>query len=228
MVALAATGCTLDAKEAHAAQTFPFTGTTLTIRSSLGGLRVLPGAAGRIEVDRWTRGKASDGPTWSLRDGTLRLGANCTVVFGDCGARYHLKVPPGVRLSVDGDDGVILDGLAQDVDVSTRGRIQVQGATGRLRLLSDDGPITGDGLKSAYVRGRSSSGAIDLAFTSPPSELDLLSQDGGVTVRVPKADYAVKATSAEGSERSEFRNAKGSDRSITARSMSGNVRVLAR
>ncbi|MFB4282648.1 DUF4097 family beta strand repeat-containing protein [Nonomuraea sp. MTCD27] len=230
LLAVATGGCGVDltAEEVHAAQSFPFTGTALTISSSLGGVRVVPGTGGTVQVERWLKGKAvTDDPAWSLRDGTLRLSADCNMVLGDCGARYHVKVPPGVRLSVDAADGVILNGLTQDVDVSSRDRIQVTGASGRLRLRSE-GPITGEGLKSAYVRCRTSDGAIDVSFAGRPATLDLQSRDGRVTARVPSGTYAVTASSKEGSERTEVRHDAGSAGTITARSTSGDVRILRR
>ncbi|MGP3955504.1 DUF4097 family beta strand repeat-containing protein [Nonomuraea sp. 3N208] len=231
-VALATSGCgglDLDAEEVRSAQSFPVNGTSLRIISSLGGVRVLAGTGSTVEVERWVRGKAADdgGAAWSLRDGTLRLSANCTMVFGDCGARYHVKVPPGVRLSIDAADGVILKDLPQDVDVTSRDRIQVSGTSGKLRLRSE-GPITGDGLKSATVRCRTLDGAIDLSFTSAPANLDLQSSDGKVTATVPKGSYAVTANSTDGSERSEIKNDSKATSKIVARSTSGNVRILAR
>ncbi|MFI7698176.1 DUF4097 family beta strand repeat-containing protein [Nonomuraea sp. NPDC049480] len=233
VAALATAGCgglDLDAEEVRAVQSFPLAGTDLKIISSLGGVRVLPGAAGGdVEVERWVRGKAADqgNASWSLRDGTLRLGADCNMVFGDCGARYHVKVPPGVRLSVDAADGVILKDLPQDVDVVSRDRIQVSGTSGKLRLRSE-GPITGDGLKSVNVRCRTADGAIDLSFAGTPAKLDLQSSDGRVTAAVPKGSYAVTARSTDGSERSEIKSDPEAAGTIVARSGSGDVRILAR
>ncbi|WP_146615731.1 hypothetical protein [Nonomuraea aridisoli] len=230
LLAATTTGCgvDLDAEEVHATRSFPFTGGTLTINSSLGGVRVLQGTGGTVRVERWLRGKAvTDDPAWSLRDGTLRLSAACSLVLGDCGARYHVRVPPGVRLSVDARDGVILNGLTQDVDVNSLDRIQVTGASGRLRLRSE-GPITGENLTSRYVRGRTSDGAIDVAFAGPPTTLDLQSHDGRVTARVPAGSYAVTARSKEGSERSEVDHDRDVPRKIVARSTTGDVRILER
>ncbi|TDD20721.1 hypothetical protein [Nonomuraea diastatica] len=230
-VALAVTGCgvELDAAEAHSAESFAFTGAELRIRSSLGGVRVLQGAGGRVEVERWVRGKAADegNATWSLRDGTLRLSADCTMIMGDCGARHHVRVPPGVKLSVEAADGVILQGLTQDVDVVSRDNIQVTGASGRLRLRSE-GPITAEGLTSDAVRCRTRDGQIDVAFDRPPTDLDLLSHEGRVTAKVPHGSYAVTAASKEGRERTTVKRAAGSPRTIVARSGSGDVRVLAK
>ncbi|MFF0305819.1 DUF4097 family beta strand repeat-containing protein [Streptosporangium sp. NPDC004379] len=222
-------GVKLDAKEVHSAQGFAFSGDVLTIESSLGGLRVLPGTAGSVQVERWVRGKAAEegNASWSLRDGTLRLSGNCVNVFGDCGARYHVKVPPGVRLVVDGgDDGVILNRLAQDVDVSTSGPIRVYETEGRLRLRGNDEVITGERLRSADVRARTTAGNITLSFAAPPSKVDVSSVDGRVTATVPDGAYGVTAKSTHGSERSQIKDTR-SDRTIIARSTSGDVRVNA-
>ncbi|MFC4115497.1 hypothetical protein ACFO0F_23030 [Nonomuraea zeae] len=225
--ATAGCGVRMEAVEVGSTQSFPFTGAELKIRSSLGGVRVLPGGGGKVEVQRWLRGKAANSPAWSLRDGTLRLSANCSMVFGDCGARYHIRVPPGVRLSIDASDGVILKDLGQDVDVSSRDRIQVSGTSGRLRLLSE-GSITGDGLRSANVRCRTADGAIDLTFAGEPTGLDLQSRDGRVTATVPPGAYAVTVKSRDGGERSEVEHDEKSSRTIVARSTSGDVRILTR
>ncbi|MER6943333.1 hypothetical protein ABT294_04845 [Nonomuraea sp. NPDC000554] len=231
-LAVVATGCgiELDAEEVHAAQAFPFSGTELTVKSSTGGLRVLPGTGESVQVERWVRGKAADdgNATWSLRDGTLRLGADCTMVFGDCGARYHVKVPPGVHLKVDTDhDGVILDGLTQDVDVSTSGAIQVSGTSGRLRLLGDYSSVTGKEIRSERVQVRTSAGPINLSFAAMPSEVDLLSRHGRVTATVPTGEYGVTVRSTYGSEVSQIKSTK-SPRTIVAKSTSGDVRINSR
>ncbi|MEU1384366.1 MULTISPECIES: DUF4097 family beta strand repeat-containing protein [unclassified Nonomuraea] len=227
---LAVTGCSVrfDSDEVPAVRTFPFTGAELKITSSLGGVRVLPATSPAVEVRRWTRGKASTSPSWSLRDGVLRLSADCTLIVGDCGARYHVRVPAGVRLTVDSPDGVILNGLTQDVDVSSGDRIEVKDTSGKLRLLTDSGTIQGVGLRSPSVRGRTLDGSISLAFAAPPADLDLKSREGGVTVRVPKDSYQVKVESADGSEHSDIKSTKSSSRTILARSTYGNVRVLTR
>lgn len=226
IAALAGCGATFDETETHARKAFPHSGETLTIRASVGGLRILPGKEGEVRVDRWLEGKAArDGnASWSLRDGTLRLSADCTMVFGTCGARYHVRVPPGTKLVVNAADGVILKNLDQDAEVSADGPISLEGTSGRLRLLARDASIKGKALKSADVRARTSSGSISLAFTAAPDKLDAQSGEGGVTLAVPREKYTITAESAEGSQRSELKSAR-SDRTIIARSGSGNVRI---
>jgi hypothetical protein len=224
------TGCgiSLDAEEVHSARAFPHSGATLTIKSTVGGLRITPATGGDVRVDRWLKGKAADGgSSWTLENGTLRLSADCMMVFGDCGARYHVRVPPGVRLVVDGgDDGVTLRDLTQDVDVSTSGAIRAYDTSGRLRLLGDDSLIAGERLRSASVRARTTAGSIHLSFAVPPVSLDARSRDGRVTANVPRDSYAVTARSEHGSERSQL-DSTGSARTIVARSGTGDVRVNA-
>ncbi|MEU8248236.1 hypothetical protein [Nonomuraea sp. NPDC048916] len=223
-------GCGLDTEEVHAGRTFQYSGDRLTIVSSLGGLRVMPGTGAEVRVDRWVKGKAArEGNTsWSLKDGTLRLSADCTMIFGDCGARYHVRVPPGTRLVVEGgDDGVILDDLTQDVDVSASGPIRAYGTSGRLRLQGDDSVIAGDRLRSPSVRARTGGGAINLTFAVGPSEVDAVSHDGRVTTTVPNGAYRVTAESTHGRVWSQLKNSKG-DHTVIAKSTSGDVRIIAK
>lgn len=227
----ALTGCAqmLDPAEVHAVRAFSYSGKTLTIKASLGNLRITPGEAGTVRVDRWLRGKAAQNgsSSWSLRDGTLSLSADCSQVFGDCGGRYHIRVPPGVELVVEGgDDAVVLNGLNQDVKVTNDGPIRAVKTTGRLLLLGGDGSITGEDLHSADVQARTGDGTISLAFTSPPTTVDARASEGKVTVTVPQEAYAITAESAEGSAHSRLKSVK-SDRTIVARSGSGNVLVKA-
>ncbi|MFI6596270.1 hypothetical protein ACIBHX_08480 [Nonomuraea sp. NPDC050536] len=231
VAAIMLTGCgvELDAKEVHSAQSFPFTGGTLTVKTTLGGLRVEPGAAGSVQVDRWLRRKAAQegNATWSLKDGTLRLGASCRIVFGDCGGRYHVKVPPGVKLVIDGDDdGVIVNGLTQDTTVSSSGRIRVYDTSGALRLNGRDDGISGERIKSTDVKVRNSGGGIDLTFAVAPTRLDLMADDGNVTATVPDGQYAVTVKSDDGRARSQIKDAGSSaGRTIIARSGAGEVRI---
>lgn len=223
------TGCALNAEQVHSARTFPHSGGTLTITSTLGGLKIMPGAGGEVRVERWLRGKAAgDGrSSWTLENGTLRLDANCQMTFGDCGGRYHIRVPPGIRLVIDaGDDGVTLDKITHDADVSAEGPIRLYGTTGKLRLAGGDSMIAGNRLRSADVKALTRSGTINLSFAAPPARLDARSAEGRVTVDVPKDEYAITAESREGRERSELKDTK-SPRTIVARSTSGDVRITA-
>ncbi|WP_157250527.1 DUF4097 family beta strand repeat-containing protein [Nonomuraea typhae] len=222
---LAGCGVELNPPEQHTAQTFTHAGGTLTIKSSLGGLRIEPGSPGVVKVDRWLMGKAAKegNNSWSLRDGMLRLSANCTIVFGDCGGRYRIAVPPGVKLVVEGSDGVIATGLSQDVDIAAADRIRVVDMSGALRLRTE-GPVSGERLRSPRVRARTDYGAIDLLFAVRPANVDALSRDGAVEATVPDGVYRVVAKSTDGSVSSQVKNGDSPD-TITARSGSGNIRI---
>lgn len=226
---LALAGCgALDAPERHATQVFPHTGGALTIRSSLGGLRIEQGAAGSVRVERWLRGKAGEdgNSSWSLKDGTLRLTANCTMVFGDCGGRYRLQVPPGTKLVVEASDGVIATGLGQDLDISARDTIRLQDTSGALRLRSE-GPISGERLRSVVVRARTADGSISLGFATRPTVVEAVSTDGRVTATVPDGTYRVTAKSTDGTVRSQVKDGDSTS-TIVARSGSGDVRIYRR
>ncbi|MFE0147188.1 hypothetical protein ACFWY5_08595 [Nonomuraea sp. NPDC059007] len=223
---LAGCGVELDAPEQHSAQTFTHTGGTLTIKSSLGGLRVEKGSPGAVKVDRWLKGKAAEAgnSSWSLSGDVLRLSANCNMVMGDCGGRYLITVPPDIKLVVEGSDGVIATGLSQDVDIAATETIRVIDMAGALRLRTE-GAVTGERLRSGRVRVRTDFGAIHLQFAVRPTNVDVLSRDGGVVTSVPDGVYKVVAKSQDGSVSTKVKKGDGPD-TITARSGSGNIKVL--
>jgi hypothetical protein len=78
-------------------------------------------------------------------------------------------------------------------------RIQAGNAVGKLRLLSNDGSIEGEGLRSPSVRRRTLPGPISLPFVTPPTTLDLKSKEGDVAATVPKERaYRVTVKSTDG------------------------------
>ncbi|WP_327087425.1 hypothetical protein OIE66_34625 [Nonomuraea sp. NBC_01738] len=226
-LALLLTGCGLNTPDHHETRAFPYQATTLRIASTLGGLRVEPGAPGAITVDRWTRGKAAEAgkATWKLTGETLSLSADCTMIFGDCGSRYKITVPPGVKLVIDASDGIILTGLTQDLDVTARAAIQLRDVSGALRLRSK-GMISGERLRSPQVRARTGVGAVDLTFLVRPAAVDLATVGGPITAKVPDGAYRVSATSTEGRVDSKLKSTQSAN-TIKARTRDGNILISA-
>ncbi|MGV9304855.1 DUF4097 family beta strand repeat-containing protein [Nonomuraea sp. NPDC003727] len=230
LVTLTACGLQLDTTERHQATTFPHPGGTLTVKARVGDLRVVPGDASGVKVDRWLQGSAGEPgkSTWALENGQLSLRTDCTVFFATCGARYTVHLPPGVKLLVEGgDERVTLSGLDQDVTVATTGGdILADGLSGVLRLRTSEGLIRSRATRSADVRAHSRDGAVRVQFAAPPGRVDALSREGGVVVTVPEGEYGITAESRNGRTDAEFKDAgKGSERTIVARSVDGDVRV---
>ncbi|MEU4326239.1 DUF4097 family beta strand repeat-containing protein [Nonomuraea dietziae] len=230
LISLSACGFQLDRTERHEARTFPLSGAALTIKVGLGGLRVVPGDASGVKVERWLQGVAQNPgrSRWELAAGTLALGTDCTVVFDTCAARYTVHLPPGVDLVVEGgDERVTLSGLADDVSVSTTGGdIVAEGLSGALRLRTHEGAIKSRATRSADVRARSREGHITVGFAAPPGKVDTQSRSGGVAVAVPEGEYGITAVSRNGRSRTELKDAgRSSARTIVARSEDGDVRV---
>ncbi|MEU7897104.1 DUF4097 family beta strand repeat-containing protein [Nonomuraea sp. NPDC049152] len=230
LVTLTACGFQPDTKEQHQATTFPHAGGTLTVQARVGDLRVVPGDASGVKVERWLQGTGGDPgkSRWTLENGTLSLRTDCTVFFSTCGARYTVHLPPGVKLVVDGgDERVTLSGLAQDVSVSTTGGdILADGLSGMLRLSTGEGLIRSTATRSADVRAKSRDGDIRVQFAAAPGKVDTQSREGGVVVTVPAGEYGITAVSRNGRARSEFKDAgKAGGRTIVARSLDGDVRI---
>ncbi|MFE3447379.1 DUF4097 family beta strand repeat-containing protein [Nonomuraea sp. NPDC059194] len=229
LVTLTACGFQADAKERHQSTTFPHAGGMLTVKA-MGDLRVVPGDASGVKVERWLLGKSGEPgkATWSLENGTLSLRTDCTVFFSVCGARYTVHLPPGVKLVVDGgDERVTLSGLAQDVSVATTGGdILGDGLSGVLRLRTAEGLIRSRATRSADVKAQSRDGDIRVQFAAPPGKVDTQSKTGGVVVTVPEGEYGITAESRNGRARSEVKDAgKAGVRTIVARSLDGDVRI---
>ncbi|GAA2392255.1 DUF4097 family beta strand repeat-containing protein [Nonomuraea africana] len=230
LISLSACGFQLDRTERHEARTFPLGGTSLTITSRVGDLRVVPGDASGVKVERWLQGTAGEPgkSQWTLENGRLALSTDCTVFFGSCGARYTVHLPPGVALVVEGgDERVSLSRLPQDVSVSTTGGdITAEGLSGTLRLRTHEGTIRSRATRSADVRARSRDGDISVGFAAPPGKVDTQSRAGGVVVSVPEGEYGITVVSRNGRSRTEIKDAgDGSARTIVARSEDGDVRV---
>ncbi|WP_143591082.1 DUF4097 domain-containing protein [Thermoactinospora rubra] len=226
------TGCgiELDTDPVPSSRTFAHAGGELTVEADLGKLRIEPGAAAQVQVERRLRGKAArDGNnSWELKDGVLRLHARCEMVVGDCGADYTVRVPPDVELTVrGGDDPVSVVRLSGRVTVTTTGgAIRTSGLAGPLEARTAEGSISAVRTRSGEVVARTRDGGITLAFAAPPTRVEAISETGPVRAELPEADYRITADSETGKARSELRDAgPRSRRAVVARSVDGDVRL---
>ncbi len=139
------------------------------------------------------------------------VGVNCpTINSGNCGLSATLDVPrltsltlssgggnltvPGVASSVnltsDGGD-VAVSGIPGQATVSTGGGNLTAGdLAGHLQFTTDGGDINGTGLTAPTLNAESGGGNVTVAFTKPPTTLDITSDGGDVTVLLPRDQTA--------------------------------------
>ena len=179
-------------------------------------------------------------------DGT-EVGVNCPAInSGNCGLSATLDVPrltsltlsssggnltvPGVASSVnltsDGGD-VAVSGIPGQATVSTGGGNLTAGdLAGRLQFTTDGGDINGTGLTAPTLNAESGGGNVTVAFTKPPTILDITSDGGDVTVLLPQGVYNVSTTPDGGDSNVSVRTT-GSDTSdtINVGSGGGNISI---
>lgn len=227
---LALAGCDANigldgtAKQSSRGFTAPDGALTLLVDNDVA---VVPGKAGRLTVQRWLTGKATQRAEWTLHGDTLTLTAPCHGMSVNCGARYRVAVPPDLALRVSTHYGdVSVRGMTNGVDVDgTNGDIDLSGDSGAIRIASAYGDVSGERLGSTDVLARSQNGDVRLSFATTPKRVGVTSTYGDVDLAVPKGSYHVATRTRYGDVRSAVSDDPASDRSLAVSSDNGDVVV---
>ncbi|WP_432159838.1 DUF4097 family beta strand repeat-containing protein [Streptomyces sp. NRRL F-5630] len=227
-------GCA-DASEAKAEhRAWAFEGKRLTVDVDGARLRVVAADVEKVEVTRRIAGHVvlGKGPTstWGLDGDRLRLRTSCAGVVADCDARYEVKVPRALALTVRGKDGgVSVSGFRTAVAARVDdGSLTVRDVSGPLDVRSADGSVDARGIGSRSVRMRSTDGSLHLVARTPPALVDTDSKDGSTTVEVPgSVRYDVRTEVRDGSTHVSVDRAKDGAHKVRARSVDGSVTIRA-
>lgn len=165
-------------------------------------------------------------------DAGVRLEERCgdsTLV--SCRIDYDVKVPAGFDVQVHGTPtNVVASRLTGPVGIALEfGNISLNTVSGPVQVHTDYGRISGNQLSSTAVTATSSHGDVALDLTAPPDSLAVHAGFGDVLLRVPDGyAYRVSADSGTGDRTVGVMQDASAQRSITASTESGDVRVLAR
>lgn len=213
---------------------FAFRGDTLTIDADDSGLEVVADDAtpsGRIEVTRWFQGSVVLGSepevTWSMEDGNrLKLRMHCSGVVADCAGKHKVRVPRGIAVKVESDDGSVrARGFRDALEIRTAdGSVRVSDSTGPLELHSDDGSLRAD-VSSRRVKASTKDGSIRIDCAAVPDLVETRSDDGSVRVDLPRETYKVSADSDDGSVDVSVPRDDASSHVVNARTQDGEVTV---
>lgn len=232
---LALGGCGgTDAGEAPVeSRTFPFSAKTLTIDTDNSDL-VLESADVKDvqvtrQVDGWVFvGKGPDA-VWKLEDGKLTLRVKCDALVSDCQSRHTVRVPRGVAVTVDDDNGsVTASGFDAALKIrSDNGEVTVRDSSGPLDLNSENGEILTERVTAKTVTARADNGSVRLLLAAVPELIDTVSDNGDIVIELPRAGapYAVTATSDNGDVALDVPTDKRSAHVVKARSDNGEVTV---
>ncbi|MFJ6697572.1 DUF4097 family beta strand repeat-containing protein [Streptomyces sp. NPDC091272] len=234
LVALVATGCGgADASDSPVEKkNFAFSGKALTIDADNSALDLVPADVKEIQVERQVDGWALLGsgpdPRWTLDGDTLTLKVGCTGISMDCEARHSVKVPRGVAVTLNNDNGrVRATGFDTDLKItSDNGEVRLKDVSGgKLDVESDNGKIHAEGLSARSVRAESDNGEVELGFTAVPDLVDSHSSNGAIRLGLPKSTYKVDAASSNGRVTVDVPKADNSPHVVKVRSDNGEINL---
>ncbi|MGP3632026.1 DUF4097 family beta strand repeat-containing protein [Streptomyces sp. 24-1644] len=214
-------------------KSFALGGEALTIDSANSTVELVPADVRRVEVTRRFDGWAvlGSGPEaiWEMDNGVLRLQVKCEAMISDCDAHHRVQVPRGVAVTVNGDNGqVTASGFDTRLDLaSDNGEVIVRDSSGPLKLESDNGEVVAERISASSVNVRSDNGSVRLVFTSVPKLVETVSDNGGITIELPKGEvaYAVDAEADNGDVSVKVPRHDDSPHVVKARSDNGEVTV---
>ncbi|MFJ1746449.1 DUF4097 family beta strand repeat-containing protein [Streptomyces sp. NPDC088116] len=235
LLVLSVSGCGgADASDAPAEKkSFPLSGKTLTIDAGNSAVDLVPADVKAVEVTRRVDGWVVMGngphPRWKMTDGTLTLDVKCSAVMSDCVAQHEVRVPRGVAVTVNGDNGGV---RATGFDTPLRlkadnGAMTVRDSSGPLDLESDNGKITAEGITAKALAVKSGNGAVRIGFSAVPDSVDATSDNGGIEIDLPRSDtsYAVKTRTDNGKIDVDVPTSDSSSHVVKARTDNGKIAV---
>lgn len=146
-----------------------------------------------------------------------------------CRTTYRVTVPADLPVVAEANNGrITLRDLRGDVDAdSHNGRIELIRMAGDVTAESRNGRVEATGLRSGRVDARTSNGSVTLTFAAAPTTVEAHSRNGSVEVVVPDGPiaYRVVTDTSFGSVDAAVRTDPQGERSITATTRNGSVRV---
>jgi len=182
---------------------FRLSGDKLVVRSDLGPVELVPvepsaGPEHEIRVTRWFAAARTAGDAHAewVKEGTdtIRLSGVCSGVVLECRLRHRVEVPSDLAVEVRAADGsVAARGFSAPLDIRVSGgNINVEDASGRLRLTTREGSMRAERLRSERVEARAQDGYVILEFDRSPVAVESRSARGNTTIRLPEAGYRIR------------------------------------
>ncbi|MFF8829358.1 DUF4097 family beta strand repeat-containing protein [Streptomyces sp. NPDC015131] len=212
---------------------FPFRGESLVVVAEDADLTLLAADVKDVEVSRqvdgWTVFGDGPEPVWKLEGGRLTLKVECDGLVSNCASRHEVRVPRGVAVSVEGDNGdVTAEGFRAGLTVaSDNGEVTVRDAGGAVEARSENGDVRIEGGTSKRVVAGSANGELLLALGAVPDSVEAVNANGDVVVELPGGStrYAVDAGSGNGEVKVGVPTDGDSRHTVRARSENGEVSV---
>ncbi len=169
-----------------------------------------------VRAVRWS---GPDAPATATLEGDELKMRGCTVpwwkeiaTFGACSANYRLTVPTGQNITASAD----------------LGSLSLSGTYGTLKLTTDVGDISSNGLSVRIMNATVGVGDMNAVFTTAPERLVARSDIGDITLTVPVGQYNILTSADVGSVKVDQALINGQNpRTIDVRSGIGDVTIRA-
>jgi hypothetical protein len=164
----------------------------------------------------------------------------------DCALNAHVNIPAGTVVTAStGGGNMTASGLSSTVSLSTGGgdvhashlsgfvsvntsggNVTVDQLSGTTRLHTSGGDITGTSLTARDVKAETDGGNVRLTLTAVPSDLDVRTSGGDVTIIVPPGvSYDVNAVTGGGNVSDTVNRSSDSPYKISATTSGGNITI---
>jgi len=219
--------------------------TIVDVDSTSGSTTIVGDGGDRVRVSSiGTRGITAPTDDQQVEGTALHLRSRCNGITSWCSLRYTVHVPAGVAITVRTSGGATIAGVRAAVAVDAHdGHVRVQDVTGPvsvktrnggvqastihgdLSVGTTNGGITAQAVDGEHVALRTINGGVRAELTSPPRSVAASTSNGSIIVQVPRGPeaYAVRASTANGSEQTEVRTDSTSDRTIVATTRNGSI-----
>jgi DUF4097 and DUF4098 domain-containing protein YvlB len=202
----------------------------LSVRDPSGRIEVLTGTGPVSVREQYTYASSPPKTSHKVEGDTLSLvnsGCDQSGLNRRCQVDYRIEVPAGTTVTVNADAGqVTVTGISAAVKVTAdAGAVQLTDVTGAIEVTAGAGSVRGTGLAGPTTVD-SDAGSVDLAYVKVPTSVNVTSDAGKVTVRLPAGSYAVDAQVSAGRRTVDVTNDPSSPNKITVKSSAGSVEVI--
>ena len=173
--------------------------------------------------------------TVATSDGVTTIGGRGCIPlwFTFCSLAVTVEMPASLPLVARAENGGVsaVDLTGRLELTTTNGNLGATGTRDQVELRTTNGAIRVTGSESERLIATTTNGSVDLDFASAPVSVEAQSTNGGITVRVPEDEetYFVDASTTNGNvDTSSVNTSRTAERTITAKTTNGAVRVTTR
>jgi hypothetical protein len=200
--------------------------TAVSVRNPAGRVELVAGTGPVSVREQLTYASSRPGTTHTLVGRALNL-VNSGCAPHACVVDYRITVPAETSVSVDADAGAVsVTGISATVRIEAdAGAVRLTNVTGEIGVTAGAGAVSGTGLTSSTTV-ESGGGSVNLAFAAPAMSVDVTTDAGDITLRLPPGSYAVQTMTFGGRRLVDVPTDPSSIYHVTARAGTGAVVVI--